>query len=89
MTTKTAIAETADQLIRDLYDQGFEILFDYEHHTFVLAKPRNADEGGYHDQPTAICIGYAEDFEDAEQLYNEALRFTDEVDRLAETAEEW
>lgn len=89
MTTKTAIAETADQMIRDLYDAGFEILYVPSTNEFVLAKPRNDEEGARPDQPTAICIGYAEDFEDAEQLYNEALRFTDEVDRLAETVEEW
>lgn len=90
MTAKTDIAETADQLIRDRYDAGFEILFDRKHQTFVLAKPRNAAELTRPDQPTAVCVGYAEDFEDAEQLYREALHFTDEVDRLAETAAgEW
>lgn len=89
MTAKTDIAETADQMIRDRYDAGFEILFDRKHHTFVLAKPRNADELARPDQPTAVCVGCADDFEDAEQLYDEALSITDEVDRLAETAGEW
>lgn len=89
MTAKTAIAEAADQMIRDRYDQGFEILFDRKRHTFVLAKPRNAAELTRPDQPTAVFLGCAENFENAEQLYREALHFTDEVDRLAETAEEW
>lgn len=87
--TEQTIAETADQMIRDLYDQGFEILFDGEHYTFVLAKPRNVDELARPDQPTAICIGVADDFDDAEGLYEAALSYTDEVDKLALSEEEW
>lgn len=89
MTAKNAIAEAADQMIRDLYDAGFEILYVPGKNEFVLAKPRNAAELTRPDQPTAVFLGCAENFENAEQLYREALHFTDEVDRLAETAEEW
>lgn len=88
MTYQT-IAQTADHLVRDRYDIGYEILFDGEHHTFVIAAPRNSDGGGEPSQPTAICIGDADDFEDAEGLYEAALSYTDEVDKLALSEEEW
>lgn len=79
---ETEIAARAVELIRERYDIGYEILYDGEHDMYVIAAPADEDEGGDPYQPTAINIGYAEDFEDAEQLYEAALTMTDKVDAL-------
>lgn len=91
MTTKDAItiANEADAIIRDRYCDAYEVCYDGETDTYFVARPRNAEEGGEPYQPTAVCVCSADDVDDAEQLYNEALRYVDEVDRLAETTEEW
>lgn len=77
-----AMAAEADRMIRERYDLGYEVLYRAEDDTFVVAAPTDSDEGGDPDQPTAICCGWCDDFEDAEQLYEAALRYTDEVDQL-------
>ena len=78
-----AMAAEADRMIRERYDLGYEVLYRGEDDTFVVASPADDSEGGDPDQPTAICCGWCDDFEDAEQLYEAALRYTDEVDQLA------
>lgn len=82
------MADEADRMIRERYDLGYEVLFRGEDCTYVVASPADDSEGGDPDQPTAICIGWASDFDDAEQLYQAALRYTDEVDKLAARRED-
>ena len=77
------MANEADRMIRERYDLGYEVLYRGEDDTYVVASPADDSEGGDPDQPTAICCGLCCDFEDAEQLYEAALRYTDEVDKLA------
>lgn len=78
-----SMADEADRMIRERYDLGYEVLYRAEDDTFVVAAPADDSEGGDPDQPTAICCGWCDDFADAEQLYEAALRYTDEVDKLA------
>ena len=77
------MADEADRMIRERYDLGYEVLYRSEDDTFVVASPADDGEGGDPDQPTTICCGFCDDFEDAEQLYEAALRYADEVDKLA------
>lgn len=77
-----SMADEADRMIRERYDGGYEVLYRAEDMTFVVAAPADDSEGGDPDQPTAICCGFCDDFGDAEQLYEAALRYTDEVDKL-------
>lgn len=78
-----AMAAEADRMIRERYGLGYEVLYRGEDDTFVVAAPMDESEGGDPDQPTAICCGWCDDFEDAEQLYQAAIRYADEVDKLA------
>lgn len=87
--TPERIAKVADQMIRDRYDSAYEILFDGESYGFVVAAPRNHDELAEPRQPTAVYVCDADAVDDAEELYRAALRFTDAVDRLFESEEEW
>lgn len=82
MTYETKTAAEADKLIRERFSSAYEILYRGEDDTYVIAAPADADEGGDPDQPTAICIGFADEFEDAEQLYERAAMMTDKVDAL-------
>lgn len=79
----TEMANEADRMIRELYDIGYEVLYRGEDDTFVVASPADDVEGGDPDQPTAICCGFCDEFEDADQLYEAAVRYTGEVDKLA------
>lgn len=83
------IAKEADGIIRERYSDAYEVLYDSDTDFYIVASPRNYDEGGDPKQPTAVSIGNGDDFEDAEKLYEAALNYTDDVDRLADTAEEW
>lgn len=82
------MADEADRMIRERYDLGYEVLFRGEDFTYVVASPADDSEGGDPDQPTAICCGLCIDFDNAEQLYQAALRYTDEVDKLAARRED-
>lgn len=71
MTYEAKIAAAADRLIRERWCGAY-----------VIAAPADADEGGDPDQPTAVCIGFADEFEDAEQLYERAASLSVRVDAL-------
>lgn len=82
MTYEAKIAAAADRLIRERWCGAYEILYRGEDDTYVIAAPADADEGGDPDQPTAVCIGFADEFEDAEQLYERAASLSVRVDAL-------
>ena len=78
------MAAAADARIRRDYDQGLEILYCAADDSFVEAMPLDDDEGGDPYQPTAVFIGCADDFEDADALYERAVECSWSVYRLAE-----
>ena len=82
MTYEAKLAAAADQLIRERVSNAYEILYRGEDDIYVIAAPADEDEGGDPDQPTAVCIGFADEFEDVEQLYERAASLTDKVDAL-------
>lgn len=76
------IADEADKMIRERWCNAYEVLYRVEDDTYVVAAPADEDEGGDPDQPTAICCGFADEFEDAEQLYERAKALSANVDSL-------
>ena len=83
--TETAreVAEAADRMVRERLGDAYEVIYDEAEEAYVVAAPRDESEGGRADQPTAVTVGYAEDFDDAEGLYEAARSMTDRVDELA------
>ena len=81
--TCTQIADAADRMVRERLGDAYEVLYDEAEGSYVVAPPRDECEGGRADQPTAVTVGYAEDFDDAEGLYEAARSMTDRVDELA------
>lgn len=84
-----ALAAAADRLIRERWGDGYEILLDDgtvgDEPAFYVAAPRDESERGRCDQPTAVFIEYASDFEgDAYDLCSAAISVTNEVNALAE-----
>ena len=76
------IADAADKMIRERWGDAYEVIYDEAEEAYVVAAPRDESEGRA-DQPTAVTVGYAEDFDDAEGLYEAARSMTDRVDELA------
>lgn len=83
------IAREADRIMSERHDSAFEILADTATWDYVIAAPRNGNEAGDPNQPTAVTISDIAVIEDAEELYREALKSTDECLRRYETEEEW
>lgn len=83
-----ALAAEADSLIREYWGSAYEILLDDatagDEAAFYVAAPKDESEGGRVDQPTAVFIAYAGDFDgDAYTLCNAAIDLTGKVDALA------
>lgn len=77
------IAAEADEMMRERWCDAYEVLYRVEDDIYVVAAPADEDEGGDPDQPTAICCGFADEFEDAEQLYERAASLSANVGSLA------
>lgn len=62
-----ALAAEADSLIREYWGSAYEILLDDAtaggEAAFYVAAPKDESEGGRVDQPTAVFIAYAGDFD--------------------------
>lgn len=92
--TETAVADAqriaaeADRIIRERYDSVFEILVDEGSWDYVLAAPRDDEEGGDPNQPTAVTICDISEVENAETLYRRALKHAGECYDLAASMEE-
>ena len=78
-----AMADAADQMIRDRLCDTYEILYDEAEEGFIVAAPADDGEGGRTDQPTAVFVCYRDEAEDAEELYRKAAAISDKVDELA------
>lgn len=87
MTTEySKIAEAADEILRESGDTTYEILLgEYEDggQFYCIAAPRDDSEGGDPFQPTSVFVGWAYEFESAEELHDEAMAHTDTVDEFA------
>ena len=80
--TGNEMADAATQeILRDL--GSYEVLYDEAFERFVVASPMDESEGGRIDQPTAVVVGYLDEFADVDDLVYSAKRATDRVDDLA------
>lgn len=93
-TEKKRLARIVDEDIRDRHDAAYEVLYDKRNDAFVIAAPRDEDEGGDPDQPTAVVIGPANNYDpdDPEELFWDAVndsQWVDELVKAREEDEEW
>lgn len=77
------LAAQAEEKLHERWGIKYEIMFDENDFCYIVAAPANESEGMDPHQPTAVYIGDADEFDDADMLYACALMYTDEVDELA------
>lgn len=78
------LAAQAEEKLHERWGIEYEIMFDEKDLCYVVASPANESEGKDPHQPTAVYLGDADEFDDADMLYARALMYTDEVDELVE-----